>query len=336
MTFPRPDVAVEEFPAADAGTGGFPFADAGVEVFPPSPTPTILVAVALTMSPVALVAVLPWRDSTSLLTMSPAAVMSASVEIEAVSVLEMVPELSPVHEMAASGGLEMAPAAVMLPEVALMASTALALTAGIQGTPVAVVTADAITTLSVSATVAIAGVIAAPAGLAITPAAIPTALVTQLADTALTLAPAAALQVITFVPSGMLRNTSATSRFGTSFSQVVGWTANTATYPGSTVVSSDLISQTAAVNGTIEVSVQFQNASAGARILYLQVTVAGTPVGTVYEQSFTGASTAFATFSVPNVVAAAGAAIRLEARANFATSILSTGNTSSYVRIVQP
>ncbi|MGW5387224.1 hypothetical protein [Nocardia sp. NPDC003963] len=336
MTFPRPDTAVEVFPAADSGLARFPYADTGVEPFPPTPTPTILAVVALTMSPAASVSELPWRDAVTLLTMTPAATGSAVVEIEAVTVLAMSPELSPVHEMTADAGLAMAPAAVVAPSMTVAASTALTLSPGIQGTPVAVVTADAITTLSVSATVAVAGIITAPAPLTMTPAATPTAQVSTSAATALTLTPSNVLQVITFRPSGMVRNTTVTAYFGTSMGQILGWNADTTNYPGSSVVSSDLIAQTAATNGTIQVSVECQNTAFSGRSVYMQIRInGGTPIESA-ELPIGSNTTAVLAWSAAGLTIPAGATIRLEARCPNSNQVRSTGNTASYVRLIQP
>lgn len=141
---------------------------------------------------------------------------------------------------------------------------------------------------------------------------------------------------VNFLPSGMNRNTTQTANFGTTYAQVLGWNADTTNYPGSSVVSSDLIAQTAATNATIQVSLEVQNTAFATRLIYMQLKVNGTSVGESPEFSMTSNSTATHAWSVTGLTIPAGAAIRLEARCPNANQTRSTGNTASYVRLIQP
>ncbi|AUM18213.1 MULTISPECIES: hypothetical protein [Rhodococcus] len=86
---------------------------------------------------------------------------------------------------------------------------------------------------------------------------------------------------ITFQPSGMTKN--GTQNFTTSWALLTGWTANTGTYPGSTVVNNALDVQGGKTGATISVSLPYTGSFTNphtARILLNGVVIAtGTPNG---------------------------------------------------------
>ncbi|NCL75702.1 hypothetical protein [Rhodococcus sp. YH1] len=88
-------------------------------------------------------------------------------------------------------------------------------------------------------------------------------------------------QAVTFLPSGMTKN--GTQNFTTSWALLTGWTANTGTYPGSTVVSNALQAQGGKTGATISVSLPYTGSFTNphtARILLNGAVIAtGTPNG---------------------------------------------------------
>ncbi|WP_431941691.1 hypothetical protein [Nocardia grenadensis] len=138
-----------------------------------------------------------------------------------------------------------------------------------------------------------------------------------------------------FMPVSMNKS-GTTAQFGTSYSQVLGWVADTANYPGSAVVSDDLICTTGVTNGTISVSVQFENTSfTGGKTVTMQLKVGTTPVGSFTSNSILRGTPQVVAWSVSGLVIPAGAAIRLEALASATSAVSATNNSASYVRVTQ-
>ncbi|MEU1526339.1 hypothetical protein ABZ413_29500 [Nocardia rhamnosiphila] len=339
MSFPIPDTGVEAFPAADSVVEAFPWPVGGADYFPPMPTLQILAAATLTLSPAAVLAVIPWRTADAGLALTPSASASPVVEVDAPAGLTMAPVAGFVpDELFPAPGLELTPAAQVTPAALVQAAAALTMTAGIVGRPVAVVTADAITTLSVSVSIAVAGIITAPAGLTMTPQATPVPVLTRSAATALTMSPTAAMEVITFVPSGMLKSGPESARYGTGETQITGWAADTANYPGSTLSGNDLVAQRGGDNVTLTASIEFRNAATNTRTLTLRIYVVGnpTPVATSGAVSMSIGATQFISATATGLTVADLALVRVTAQPNLTNSIVSTANAAGYVRVLQP
>lgn len=347
MAFPRPDNAVEEFPTVDAGRGWFPAVDAGPDVFPPAPIPTIFAVAGLAMSPFALVGALPWRDAEVFLEMSPAAGIAVAVEVQAAALLEIVPDVTPVEELSAPVDIEMAPAAALATSVEVPAAAALELAAGIQGVPVAVVIAAAVTTLSATAAVAVEGIITAPTPLVMLPSGTPTAATSVAAAAALAMTPSTTQQVITFLPSGMIKSGSS-GNITTTYTQVGGgWAADTANYPGSTVSGNDLVIQSNGSGITVAASVVWTgDYSFGTRTVTMRLrygTAAQFTAGTA-ATLVTGTATAVPnnngtatlTLTATGQTVQAGYLIRLEALASHSNTMSAQANPASYVRVFLP
>ncbi|WP_343466455.1 hypothetical protein AAI421_13345 [Rhodococcus aetherivorans] len=128
-------------------------------------------------------------------------------------------------------------------------------------------------------------------------------------------------QAVTFLPSGMTKT--GTQNLTTSWALLAGWTANTGTYPGSTVVSNALQAQGAKANATISASLPFTSSfsyTKTARIL-LNGTVIATGDGVSTNN---GTMTATAS----NVTLADGDDVTIEVMiSTFATGSVSAGGT---------
>jgi hypothetical protein len=335
VSFPYADISVEEFPAADSGVERFPAADTGIEVFPPAPIPMIYATTLLVMTPVALVGAIPWRDAEPELTILPAAVMSVMVELQAVAVLEMSPSVSPVEEITAPADVAISPTAVVSVETSIGAAPILEMSTGIQGMPVSVVTADAITTLLVDASVAVAGIINSPAALAITPATTPTVHVAIPAAAALALNPATQQEVVIFLPSGMTKSGAYSAT--TAYTKVTGWAADPA-YPGTVIVNNELIVVGESTNATLSASVQLDNTSGfNTRLYYIRLMRSGsaTPVQAFEGVSITSSATPTVALSGTGLTLVNGERVWLEVRGNTA-EIVVMNNPASYVRMFEP
>lgn len=124
-----------------------------------------------------------------------------------------------------------------------------------------------------------------------------------------------------FAPSGMTKN--GTQNFTTSWAKAINWTANTGTYPGSTVVNNYLQVQGGKSDATITVSLPYTGSFAytrNARILHNDQVIA----------TGAGWTTTSGTLSVTatNVSVADGDDISVEIIMNtFASGSISNGGT---------
>lgn len=144
------------------------------------------------------------------------------------------------------------------------------------------------------------GVQAVPVlALAVSVAAAPTVTVTarevayRTAAVATTPAVTTTQQAITFAPSGMTK--SGTQAFSTAWAQVNGWTADAATYPGSTVSNNALVAQGAKAGATIAASITYGNSSTNfnrqIRLKLNGTVIATSPGSTAYSGTLTASAT---------------------------------------------
>jgi hypothetical protein len=141
-----------------------------------------------------------------------------------------------------------------------------------------------------------------------------------------------------FKPSGMVRSGAESARFPSGETQITGWAADTANYPGSTVVSDDLIAQTGGNNVTVTANIEFRNAAAGSRTLTLRIYVGGsaTPAATSGAVNMSIGATQFISATATGLTVADLATVRVTAQPSNLNSILATSNSASYVRVLQP
>lgn len=128
-------------------------------------------------------------------------------------------------------------------------------------------------------------------------------------------------QAVTFLPSRMTKN--GTQNFTTSWALLTGWTANTGTYPGSTVVSNALQVQGGKTGATISVSLPYTSSfgyTKTARIL-LNGTVIATGDGV-------SANSGTMTATASNVTLADGDDVTVEVMVGtYANGSVSAGGT---------
>ena len=128
-------------------------------------------------------------------------------------------------------------------------------------------------------------------------------------------------QAITFAPSGMTK--SGTQSFTTSWALLAGWSANTGTYPGSTVVNNALQVQGSKADATIAVSLPYSSTFMLNRRARIKVN--GTVVAT--SAAFTAPSGTI-TVSATNVTVADGDDIAIDViTESYADGSISSGGT---------
>ncbi|MDV6278713.1 hypothetical protein R3Q06_35680, partial [Rhodococcus erythropolis] len=98
---------------------------------------------------------------------------------------------------------------------------------------------------------------------------------------------AAAVAAVTFIASGMTKNGDMVGQTGSSaYRKMVGWIANTANYPGSTVASDGLVAQSTKPGATITVTLD-AGSSWNNLTARLRLSVNGTVVGTGPDSTYT-------------------------------------------------
>ncbi len=84
-----------------------------------------------------------------------------------------------------------------------------------------------------------------------------------------------------FAPSGMIKNGDRTGPTTNSWTQIKGWTADTAHFPGSTVSSDALVAQGTKTNATVGVSIAwYPGAAFASNSLAVRIKQNGTPIAT--------------------------------------------------------
>lgn len=139
---------------------------------------------------------------------------------------------------------------------------------------------------------------------------------------------------VTFTPSGM--NKSGTYNPGTTYAEVPGWTADTATYPGSSLSGNGLIVQGNISNGTISGQLSCQVPSnSTTHSVDMQFYKNGTTLlGTTTPVSCPAGVTTVVTGSLTNVNLVAGDIITVRTKKSNAFGL--TVTTASWVRLLPP
>lgn len=128
-------------------------------------------------------------------------------------------------------------------------------------------------------------------------------------------------QAVTFLPSGMTKN--GTQNFTTSWALLTGWTADTANYPGSTVVSNALQVQGGKTDATISVSLPFTGSFTQGHIARIKLNGAVIATG-----PSNGASSGTMTATASNVTLADGDDVTVEVMVDtYANGSVSAGGT---------
>ncbi|MDV6277604.1 hypothetical protein R3Q06_29360 [Rhodococcus erythropolis] len=146
---------------------------------------------------------------------------------------------------------------------------------------------------------------------------------------------AAAVTAVTFTASGMTKNGDMVGQTGSSaYRKLVGWTANTANYPGSTVVSDGLVSQSTKTGATITVALD-AGSSWNNLTARLRISANGTVVVTGPDSTYTtsgGWNTPLTATATVNIVAGDVVTVEMSASpsGNYLTARTGAG---TYVRI---
>jgi hypothetical protein len=93
MQWPAPDVGRAPFPGPDAGIGEFP-SSGGIGLFPPQPIQLRDALVVIDMIATASWQIVPWRDATTVVTMTPSAALVPSPTMFADTVIDMIVEVN--------------------------------------------------------------------------------------------------------------------------------------------------------------------------------------------------------------------------------------------------
>jgi hypothetical protein len=180
---------------------------------------------------------------------APIPVVSADAVIEAPAATANAIALPPMSDANIAAPAATATAAAPVPGIATTGST------NISAPPATAAATAPVPTVSASVT------IEAPAATASAAAPIPVVsagvTVTAPAATATAAAPAPTVAVLTFQPSGMTKNSTQAWATSSTWVQITSWSANTGTYPGSTVTSSRLDVQGSKTNADLAAAVPY-------------------------------------------------------------------------------
>ncbi len=197
--FPAAASDIEEFPSAEARFETFPAADSAVEEFPPAPALVLTADALWTMTPDAVVTILPWRDAIAGLAMWPDAAVTVSVDIGGAAVaFEMSPEGRLESELDAMVDFTLGPAAAVLPVGLVAADAGLAMSPTAAPVPIPAGTADAGLVMSPTAAPVPSGAITASPGLVMTPAAVVVPVVASTASVGFEMTPTATVYAAFF------------------------------------------------------------------------------------------------------------------------------------------
>lgn len=138
-----------------------------------------------------------------------------------------------------------------------------------------------------------------------------------------------------FTPSGMTKNGDMVGQTGSSaYRKMVGWIANTANYPGSTVVSDGLVAQSTKAGATITAALD-AGSSWNNLTARLRISVNGTVVATGPDSTYTtsgGWNTPLSATATVNIVA--GDVVTVEMSASPSGNYLTArSGAGTYVRI---
>lgn len=138
-----------------------------------------------------------------------------------------------------------------------------------------------------------------------------------------------------FTPSGMTKNGDMVGQTGSSaYRKMVGWIANTSSYPGSTVVSDGLVAQSTKTGATVTVALD-AGSSWNNLTARLRISVNGTVVVTGPDSTYTtsgGWNTPLSATATVNIVA--GDVVTVEMSASPSGNYLTArGGAGTYVRI---
>lgn len=159
------------------------------------------------------------------------------------------------------------------------------------------------------------------AGLAWAAAAIAKVALGAVAIEKISLGSALVWQAVTFLLSGMTKN--GTQNFTTSWALLTGWTADTGTYPGSTVVSNALQVQGGKTGATISVSLPFTGSFTQGHIARIKLN--GVVIATGPSN---GASSGTMTVMASNLTLADGDDVTVEVMVDtYANGSVSAGGT---------
>lgn len=147
------------------------------------------------------------------------------------------------------------------------------------GIPTAIASAAALQpAVAVSAT--IAPPVATASGAALAPVVSRGATITPPVAAATAAATAPVVAVAVFAPSGMSKNGTQTWQTSATWIPITSWTANTGTYPGSSVASDRLVVQGSKTNATISASIPFSGGIFSSAHTVRLVTQSGTVIAT--------------------------------------------------------
>ncbi|MFC4124950.1 hypothetical protein [Nocardia rhizosphaerae] len=132
-----------------------------------------------------------------------------------------------------------------------------------------------------------------------------------------------------FFPSGMTKNGNS-SALPNTFTKVTAWTADTGTYPGSSVVSDNLVVQGPKSGATISASIVIANSSS-AQNAQIQLKIGSTIIATSTATSVPTFGSATLTCSGPADVAL-GDQITLEAKSTSGFNLTVSGGVNTWVR----
>ncbi|WP_433660809.1 hypothetical protein ACQPW1_00520 [Nocardia sp. CA-128927] len=260
--WPGPDARPMAAPRPDSRATAFPAPEARAVRFPPAPKFAVLLLVPALGTGTAGVVVLltPWRNAAAVGAGvgSAAAAVAAMVEARATGAGIAAGAVINTEVDATANGAGRATAA---PIVSLLfaASAAGSAVAGTVGRPIAVVQAFATSAGAGSAAIVPGVLVAAHAtGIASAVAsAVPRALVLATAAGAGT----AGAAVVVFRPSGMTKSgTQNWAVGGDDWLDLISWTPNTGTYPGSSISANRLVVQGTKTNAAVSASVGFSGA----------------------------------------------------------------------------
>lgn len=238
MQLPAPDTGLSGFPVSDSATVSMPAPDSGAITFPPAPIPIIIITAVTVVDVETSVETLtvPWYVVETVVDVATGVEVLASVTVEAETAVDVETSVVQIFDsVTAETVVDVETSVAAIVSTAVAAETTVDVTTeALVGTPRAIVTAN--TTVDVEVEVISIPVTSFTANTTVdvttSATAVPVGVVT--AETIVDVQTSGLITA--FTPSGATI-TAETQTGSTTPAKTTGWVADTATYPGSVIVS---------------------------------------------------------------------------------------------------
>ncbi|MDV6275321.1 hypothetical protein R3Q06_17635 [Rhodococcus erythropolis] len=336
MRFPAPDVGVARFPGPDIRAARFPGIDEAAVAFPPVPKLVVRVATetVIDISSTGVVIGRPWHLAETVIDVISAPTVSVSVTVDTESVVDVVSETIQIIDVVNSETIvDIVSGTTVKPSPTVSTNTVVDIASTSSVTPSPTINTETIVAIVSSAVVFPSPTAAGETIVDITSTS--TVLPSPTVNTNTIVDILSEGVISTFKPSGMTKNGDMVGQTGSSaYRKIVGWIANTANYPGSSVATDGLVAQSTKPGATITVALD-AGSSWNNLTARLRISVNGTVVVTGPDSTYTtsgGWNTPLSATATVNIVA--GDVVTVEMSASPSGNYLTArGGAGTYVRI---